>query len=475
VEECIVTTSDGEAVLVIHNADDVITVDQDRRIVRNGSVVIRGNRIERVVKATDVSDQELRGRVIDAAGKILLPGLIDTHIHTTKQLNRGLADEVELRDHLLERQFPFEAQMDEEDAYWSSLACTLELIRSGTTCFIEAGNHYPDATGRAIEESGMRGIVARTASDLEKSLQGSLPERLFREHTDDILAKSTATVERWNGAADGRIRAWFQVRITYLGSDRLCRESKRLADLHGVGFEAHCTTSWENRQTVYRQFGSSELRRLERLDALGPNVMLVHMGWVEDADLHLLRDHDLKISHCPGSSLHASMGSIVNGKIPTYLALGATVGLGSDSAGSNNSLDMFRNMYLMSAHKEVHHDARLLPAETALEMATINGARVALWDDEIGSLEPGKRADMILVDAWRPEMQPVHNPVSNLVYSANAGCVDTTIVDGRVLMEGRRVKTLDTTRILEEASRRAPAIARRAGLDSVAKPRWPIV
>jgi 5-methylthioadenosine/S-adenosylhomocysteine deaminase len=467
-------TAGAGAGLVIHNADYVITVDPDRRIVRNGSVVIRGNRIERVVKASDVTADDLRGRVIDARGRIAMPGLIDTHIHTTKQLNRGLADEVELRDHLLERQFPFEAQMDEEDAYWSSLACALELIRSGTTCFIEAGNHYPDATGRAIEESGMRGIVARTASDLEKSLQGSLPERLFREHTADILAKSRATVERWNGAADGRIRAWFQVRITYLGSDPLCREMKQLADRYGVGFEAHCTTSWENRQTVYRQFGSSELRRLERLDALGPNVMLIHMGWVEEADLHLLRDHDLKISHCPGSSLHASMGSIINGKIPTYLAMGVAVGLGSDSAASSNHLDMFRHMYQMSAHKEVHHDARLMPAETALEMATRNGARVALWDDEIGSLEAGKRADLVLVDVERPEMQPVHNPVSNLVYSASAACVDTTIVDGRVLMEGRRVLTLDAPRILAEAKRRAPDIVRRAGMEAFARPSWPI-
>jgi 5-methylthioadenosine/S-adenosylhomocysteine deaminase len=132
-------------------------------------------------------------------------------------------------------------------------------------------------------------------------------------------------------------------------------------------------------------------------------------------------------------------------------------------------------MYLMSAHKEVHQDARLMPAETALEMATRNGARVALWDDEIGSLEPGKLADLVLIDTDRPEMQPVHNPVSNLVYSASAACVDTTIVDGRVLMEGRRVLTLDAPRILAEARQRAPEIVRRAGMEAFARPRWPIV
>ena len=468
------TAQDG-ADLVVHDADYVITMDGDRRIVQNGSVVVRGNRIVRVVKAGEVTSEELRGRVIDARGKIVMPGFIDTHIHTTKQFNRGLADEVELRDHLLVRQFPFEAHMTEEDAYWSSLACTAEMIRAGTTCFIDAGNHYPAATGRALEESGMRGIIARTASDVDHSVQGSLPEKLFREKTNDIIARSIETVERWNGAADGRIRAWFQVRITYLGSDFLCQEMKRLSDQYGVGLESHCTTSWENRQTAYRSFGMTELRRLEQLGVLGPNFMMIHMGWVEEADLHLLKDHDIKISHCPGSSMHAAMGSISNGKIPTYMAMGVTVGLGSDSAGSNNHLDMIRNMYSATAHKEVHGDARLMPAETLLEMATANGARVAQWEDEIGSLEAGKRADMILIDTQRPEMQPVHNPVSNIVYSASGACVDTTIVDGRVLMEGRRLLTIDLPRVVAEARDRGPAIARRAGMEAFARPTWPVV
>jgi 5-methylthioadenosine/S-adenosylhomocysteine deaminase len=135
---------------------------------------------------------------------------------------------------------------------------------------------------------------------------------------------------------------------------------------------------------------------------------------------------------------------------------------------------MFRNMYSATAHKEVHGDARMMPAETLLEMATINGARVALWDDQIGSLEAGKRADLILADADQPEMQPIHNPVSNLVYSASGAAVDTTIVDGRVLMEGRRLLTIDLPRIIAEAKERGPAIARRAGLDVAARPAWPI-
>ncbi len=461
--------------LVVHNADYVITVDKDRRIIRNGSVVIKGNSIDRVVKASDVSPDELAGRVIDASGKIVSPGFIDTHIHTTKQFNRGLADDVELRDHLLERNFPFEANMDAEDAYWSSIACATEMIRSGTTCFIDAGNHYPDSSATAIEETGIRGIIARTASDLGGSVQGSLPSKLFQETTEDILTKSVATVERWNGKADGRIRAWFQVRITYLASDGLCQEMKRLSDQYKTGLESHCSSSLENRTTAYRTFGMTEMRRLDKLGILGPNFMGIHMGWVEEGDMYLLPKYDVKIAHCPASSMHAAMGCDLNGKIPMMMAMGVTVGLGSDAAPSNNSLDMIRNMYCAGIHKEIHQDARLLPAEKALEMATIDGARVAQWEDEIGSLEAGKRADLILINTNQVEMLPIYNPVSNLVYSCHAGNVDTTIVDGKVLMEGRQVLTIDENKLLEEIRRRGDEITNRAGLDQFRDPKWPVI
>ena len=460
--------------LVVHNADYVITVDKGRRILRNGSVVIKGNSIQRVVKASEVTQDELSGRVIDAGGKIVTPGFIDTHIHTTKQFNRGLADDVELRDHLLQRNFPFEANMDEEDAYWSSVACTTEMIRSGTTCFIDAGNHYPDQSARAIEETGIRGIIARTASDLGQSDQGSLPGKLFQETTEDILTKTVQTVERWNGKAGGRIRAWFQVRITYLASDGLCVEMKRLSDQYKTGLESHCSSSLENRHTAYRTFGMTEMRRLDKLGILGPNFMGIHMGWVEEGDMYLLPKHDVKIAHCPASSMHAAMGCDLNGKIPMMMAMGVTVGLGSDASASNNSLDMIRNMYCAGIHKEIHQDAKLMPAEKALEMATIDGARVAQWEDEIGSLESGKRADLILIDTNKIEMLPMYNPVSNLVYSCNAANVDTTIVDGKVLMEGRRVLTVDEPKLLEETRKRGDAITKRAGLDQYRDPKWPI-
>ena len=465
----------GNADLVVHNADFVITVDKDRRIIQNGSVVIKGNSISRVVKANEVTQEELAGRVIDASGKIASPGFIDTHIHTTKQFNRGLADDVELRDHLLARNFPFEAALDEEDAYWSSIACTTEMIRSGTTCFIDAGNQFPDCSARAIEETGIRGIIARTASDLGGSVQGHLPAQLVTDSTEEMLTLSTQTVERWNGKADGRIRAWFQVRITYLGSDTLCQEMKRLADQHKTGMESHCSSSLENRSTAYRTFGMTELRRLDKLGVLGPNFMGIHMGWVEEGDMYLLPKYDVKIAHCPASSMHAAMGCDLNGKIPMMMAMGVTVGLGSDAAPSNNSLDMIRNMYCAGIHKEIHQDARLLPAEKALEMGTIDGARVAQWDDEIGSLEAGKKADLVLINANQVEMQPMYNPVSNLVYSCHAGHVDTTIVDGKVLMEGRRVLTVNEDKLLEETRRRGDQITTRAGLDHVRHSSWPLV
>ena len=214
----------------------------------------------------------------------------------------------------------------------------------------------------------------------------------------------------------------------------------------------------------------TELRRLDKLGVLGPNFMGIHMGWVEEGDMYLLPKYDVKIAHCPASSMHAAMGCDLNGKIPMMMAMGVTVGLGSDAAPSNNSLDMIRNMYCAGIHKEIHQDARLIPAEKALEMGTIDGARVAQWEDEIGSLDAGKKADLVLINANQVEMLPMYNPVSNLIYSCHAGHVDTTIVDGKVLMEGRRVLTVNEDKLLEESRRRGDQITTRAGLDPCAQP-----
>jgi 5-methylthioadenosine/S-adenosylhomocysteine deaminase len=220
--------------------------------------------------------------------------------------------------------------------------------------------------------------------------------------------------------------------------------------------------------------GVTEIERLARLGVLGPNVLLIHVGWATDEELELLRRHDVKCVAAPSSSLHNAYGNIAHGHIPELLEAGVTVGLGSDHA-SSGVVDLCQEMFLVAGgYKEVRTNASVLPPERVLEMATVNGARCAQRAGEIGALEVGRRADLILFDTARPEWQPLYNPVANLVYSATGRSVDTVIVDGRVLVEGGRALTLDESAIIEEARRRAPGILAKTKLAALVAPKWPV-
>src|SRR6266446_5856432 len=214
--------------ILIKNAGWVVTMDPDRRIFADGAVAIEGDRIVEVGKTNELAARHNAQKVIDARGKLVLPGLIDTHVHNTQQLGRGLADECDLPKHLLERLYGYEKELTHDDAYCAALLCQLELIRAGTTCFIDPGSYYPDETARAVGQSGLRGIIARTAFDVHDTPIGQLPARMFRETTETAIAKSEETVRKYNGAHGGRLRAWFALRILSGCSDALCREMKRL-------------------------------------------------------------------------------------------------------------------------------------------------------------------------------------------------------------------------------------------------------
>ncbi|MBI2150894.1 MAG: amidohydrolase family protein, partial [Acidobacteria bacterium] len=219
----------------------------------------------------------------------------------------------------------------------------------------------------------------------------------------------------------------------------------------------------------------TEIERLGRLGVLGPNVLLVHSGWVSPHELQLMKENDVKIVAAPSSSLHNGYGCILMGKIPEFLEMGLAVGLASDHA-SSGIVDLVQEMLLVSgAYKEVRLNTSVLPPERVVEMATINGARCALWEKEIGSLEVGKKADVTIFNARTPQWQPLYNPLSNLVYSATGASVDTVICDGRVLMEGRELKTVDEGGIFDEVGRLMPGILKKTGLAEKVRPKWPIL
>ena len=460
--------------ILIENIDWLITVDPQRRILTGGAIAIAGDRIAAIGKTDQLRGlRPSAGRTIDARGKVALPGLIDTHIHTSFQLSRGLADEVSAAKFLFERLYPYEGLLNEEESYWSSKLCILELLRNGVTTFIDAGNYHPDQTARAAGETGVRCVVAKSALDIVKSGFGALPER-FIETADQALERAEAVFQKWNGAYDGRIRAWFQFRGIPNSTDQLIRGMKQLADRHATGLQTHACFSKETLESCNTQFGCTEIKRLSKLGVLGANLLSVHSGWISPEEIQLIKEHDVKIAAAPSSSLHNGYGCILMGRIPEFIEMGVAVGLGSDHA-SSGIVDLVQEMFLITgAYKEVRLNTTVLPPERVVEMATINGARCALWEKEIGSLEVGKKADLTMFDTRTAQWQPLYNPLSNLVYSATGASVDTVICDGKVLMEGRRLKTIDEDRVFDEVARLMPVILKKTGLADKVKPKWPV-
>jgi 5-methylthioadenosine/S-adenosylhomocysteine deaminase len=461
--------------ILIKNAGWVVTMDPGRRIFADGAVAIEDDRIVEVGKSDRLAAKYKAEKVIDAAGKLVLPGMIDTHVHNTQQLGRGLADGCEINVHLLERLYGYETAMMAEDAYWAALCCQLELIRAGTTCFIDPGSYFPRETAKAVGESGLRGVIARTAFDLHSTPIGELPKGRFRETTDEAVERAQQMVTELNGMHDGRIRCWFALRILSGCSDELIQRIKKKADDNGVGLVMHASESFGEVAASRARYGMSDVERMAKLDALGPNMVLIHMGWASPKEIVLSMKHDLKISCTPSTGYRLGLASIEFGRFPEMIELGVTVALGSDAAMSSNYLDIVREMFLASGGcKAQRLDPSIMPPETVLEMATLNGAKAALWSDQIGSLEVGKKADLAIFDTRKPEWQPVLNPLANLVYSARGGA-DTVICNGRILMENDVVLSIDEKRALAEAKQRGERIATDSGLWDLIKPKWPVL
>ncbi len=461
--------------IFIRDADWMITVDAQRRIITSGAIAIRDGQIVAIGKTQDLEPQHASARrVIDARGKVVLPGLIDGHMHSAFHLSRGLADGVSAQKFLFERMYPYEGLLTEEESYWSAMLCVLELLRNGVTTFIDAGTYHPHQTAKAVGEVGIRCIVAKSALDITKSSFGGLPER-FIETTDQAVERAEKVVQEWNGAYNGRIRAWFQFRGIPNSTDQLITRLKELADRYGTGVQTHACFSRDTLEASKTQFGVPEIERLHRLGVLGPNLLLVHAAWVSPHELQWMIESDVKIVSSPSSSMHNGYGCILMGKIPEFLEMGLAVGLGSDHA-SSGIVDLVQEMSLEAGvYKEVRLNTGVMPPERVIEMATINGARCALWEKEIGSLEAGKKADVTLFNARTPQWQPLYNPVSNLVYSATGGSVDTVICDGKVLMEGRQLQTVDEEKIYDEIAHLMPGILKKTKLEEKIRPKWPVI
>ncbi len=437
-------------------------------LIRGGTVVTLNDRWDVVEGDVSIVDgriaaigPDLSGphdRTVEARGGYILPGLIQTHVHLCQTLFRGYADDLALMAWLRSRVWPMEAAHTPESLRASTRLATTELLCSGTTAVLTMETvHDTDAVFEAVAESGLRATIGKCMMDFD----AEVPSRL-REETQHSIDESLAIRARWDGAANGRLHAAFAPRFAVSCSRELLEAVASLSDQHRALVHIHAAESRDEIAIVQQTTGArSNIDYLVSAHLASPHLCAAHCVWVDDRDQQLLADHDIKVMHCPGSNLKLGSGVA---PVAEMRARGITVSLGADGAACNNRLDMFEEMRLAAALQAMRKAPGVLPARDVVWMATRAGARTLGLEHEIGSLETGKRADLIVVDRDRPHLAPGPDPYSTLVYAVRGSDVRTTIVDGELLVDEFMPVRVDRAEVASEARASARRLATRAGL-----------
>lgn len=449
----------------------VVTLDRNRRVIKDGAVLVRDDRIEYVGKAATFRKPLGVEYEIDARGMIILPGLIDAHIHLAQALIRGCADDTALIDWLRKFVWPLQGSFDTDDGRTSAELCMLEMIKSGTTTFLESLLHSRygfDGIAQSLERAGMRGILSKTVMGLPGyGNETNIMHPGMIEDPQTCLREVDAYFKRWNDQGNGRIKVWYGARSLGGCTPELYKQIGEGANRLGTGVTMHLSEVRDDVQYTQKQFGKTPAEFMDELGLVGPNVVFAHGVWLTEKEWQILANKQASVAHCPSSNMKLASGIA---KLPEMMKTGVNVALGCDGGPSNNCYDMIREMKTASLLQKVRLlDPLVMNAETVLEMATLNGAKALGLDRDIGSIEVGKKADLILVSLRQPHLVPAFNPVSHLVYAADGADVRTVIIDGKIIMENRVVKTLEEERIIQEADRRATKLLERAGLDVVTK------
>ena len=459
--------------LLVTHIDWLITVDPQRRIIRDAALAVKDGQFVAVGKTADLSGQWQASQTIAGHGRVVIPGMIDNHLHASFQLSRGLADEANAQQFLFEHMYPYEAANTREDVAVSSAFAALELMRHGVTCFTDPGNYHPDATIASVLSTGMRLVAACSCFDKTKSVMGLLPASMI-ESTGACLEKTEALFERYLGQHHGRLTMSASFRGMNNASDELITGLKDLANKHRVKLQTHACFSYQTHDASVSATGKAEIERLESLGVLDENMILVHSGWLEPQELALLVKRKPTLVCSPSSSVHNGYGYMAAGKHPELMAMGVNVSLGSDHA-SSGVVDMVQEMRMAAClYKEVRMNPRVMPPEHAIEMATLNGAKGVGLQDRIGSIEVGKEADFVVFDATQPEWQPLYNPVSNLVYSATGSSVKDVFIAGEQVLKDGKLTRIDHDALMQQVGEAGQRIAARLDMKKLLKGLWPV-
>ncbi len=446
--------------ILIHGGT-VLTVDNQRRIFTPGYLLIEGDRVNVIEEGAPPRHLVERATdVVDATNMAVMPGMVNAHTHLFQTFIRGLADDKPLFPWLESTIWPVGAHMREQEARLSALLGYVENIRSGATAIID--NQYlhntpetDDAYFQAADEVGVRLLMARGWADINYHPS-------FIETADEIVERMKDLVERWNNHPSGRLRVEFGPLAPTVCSEETLVRTYEIAREWGVGMHMHVAEVKDDQEHTLREKGLRHVEWLDKIGCLGPDMQLVHTVWLSDREIDLVAERGAKIVHCPVSNMYLASGVA---RVPEMLARGITVALATDGPGSNNNQDMIETLKTTALlHKVTTLDAMVLQPEDVIWMACREGAETFGQPDQIGSLEVGKKADVVLVDLNTPFAAPVHRVPSALVYNVHGNDVDTVIIDGRVVMRDKEVMVLDEGALLEECRQAASSLMARANV-----------
>jgi len=440
---------------------DIITMSADRRVLRAGAIAIRGGKIAWMGTSTEGRQRFEATRTIDADGRIVLPGLVDTHFHTAQQLLRGKITELSRHRQLklpIWRNYliPFESVLTEEDMYLSAEIAYANMLRVGTTCFTDAGGPHPDEMARAVVRLGIRGLVAQSTMDLGDGLPASM-----KFSTTEAINRNLSLIKTWGvSATEQRVGAWLSLRQLLVCSRELWETFRDIADESGSRVHIHLAEGTYEVDYAAEHWGKRPTEYLEEIGFLGPRTHAAHSILLSPNELDLYAERDVSAAHCP-------LGNFIIGppKVPEMRRREIRIGLGTDGA-STGSLDLFEAMRvsfvaLQSNYGTPWHDRSALSLEDLLEMATLGGAQALGMGDHIGSLEVGKRADVVIANPGHWDMQPVYDPMFTASRGLTGRDVETVIVDVKVVVDGGVVTTVDEAELRAELAVRWPAIMGR--------------
>lgn len=429
----------------------LVTMDSHRRIIE-GNLYVENELIREVPSQRTIADT-----VVEATNRLVLPGFVQAHVHLCQTLFRGLADDMDVVDWLRLRIWPLEQAHDEESLYDSARLAIAEMIQSGTTCALTIETvHHTEAALQAVLDTGFRATCGKALMD-----NWEVGTEMVGESTEEALADSLHLLRQYHGAGSGRLRYALSPRGARNVTDELWTRVRDLARDEGVRIHTHAAENQTQSERLARLPGGRDVLYLDSLGVLGPNLVLAHCVWVTPEEQALLASTGTRVAHCPSANLKLASGFA---PIPDMLEQGITVGLGADGAPCNNNLDMFQEMRLAALMHKPAYGPCSMSAATVLEMATLGGARALGLEDQIGSLEVGKRADFTIISRHGLHANPQTDPVSAIVYAHKATDVETVVIDGQVVLHDRQFTTLDEVQVRRAAERSIERVLGRAPL-----------